>query len=278
MAGNITLDDVTKVNHDTYKQITGTDLGTDKRGLDLFPRDASKEIVKGNVEGQSFTTIFGHNPEVGTTEETVWPEGGLYTWPASAAQLTVSSSSANDVAGGSGLTMVLIIGLDADYAEIQEFIMLNGQTGVTTVNSYLRVNQMVGITAGSTGYNEGAVYIGSGVITNGKPASIVNMIEVGANLNATGFFTIPAGKTGLAEQAFYDGQASKELVMNSYTRSFGGLFLRIASFNLSSSVANLLGITSPGTFTEKSDIEFRGIIDTQTGDLKIAITFLLIDN
>ena len=36
---------------------------------------------------------FGNNPAVGNTLETIWSQGGIYAYPASASTMTVSSSS-----------------------------------------------------------------------------------------------------------------------------------------------------------------------------------------
>lgn len=266
-----------QVGNEEYKNVTGTDIGNNKRGMDIVAREFLMEVSKGNIPNHSLVTYFGHNASVGTTEETIWQNSNLYIWRTSATTMTVSSSSANDTSAGTGLRTVLISGLDANYDILQEIVTLNGQTGVTTAGSYIRVNQMVGLTAGSGGKNAGQVYIGTGAITAGKPASVVNMISLGTNLSQSGFFTIPAGYTAHAVQANYAGLSGKVLTLFAYQRAFGGLFLQTASFNLQDANITLLPLVPPSKFTEKMDVEFRGIIDNQTGDIKIAITILLVN-
>jgi hypothetical protein len=140
--------------------------------------------------------ISGYNPDVDTTWENLWAAGGLINYPAAALQMKVSSSSANDTAAGTGTRSVTITGLDEDYNEIVETIALNGQTAVTTTNSFLRINNFTTATAGSGLTNAGDVYIGTGVVTAGVPATIYDMMPAGFNIHQTHAYTIPAGYTG----------------------------------------------------------------------------------
>jgi hypothetical protein len=114
---------------------------------------------------------FGQNASVGNSIETIWLEGGLYVYPPSATTMTVSSSDVNDTSAGTGARTVLISGLDGSYNEISETITMNGQTPVTTSNSYLRVNRALVLTAGSGGVNAGIIYVGTGTVTSGVPAN-----------------------------------------------------------------------------------------------------------
>lgn len=79
--------------------------------------------------------LFGFNRTIETAYETVWNNGGgIYTFPASATQLSLESSSASDTMD------VQITGLDADRNILVETITLNGTTAVTTTGSFLRIN------------------------------------------------------------------------------------------------------------------------------------------
>ena len=51
---------------------------------------------------------FGYNGDVNGTEETIWSQGGIYSYLTSAAQLYVSSSSTADTNGGTGANLSLI--------------------------------------------------------------------------------------------------------------------------------------------------------------------------
>ena len=138
---------------------------------------------------------FGSNATVGNTLETIWEEGGLYAYPASASTMTVSSSDTNDTSAGTGARTVLISGLDASYNEASETIILDGQTAVTTVNTYIRMNRAIVLTAGSGAGNAGVIYVGTGTVTAGVPANKFTTIAIGANQTLQAFWTVPAGYT-----------------------------------------------------------------------------------
>jgi len=108
--------------------------------------------------------------------------------------MTISSDDAADDVGGTGAITVEITGLGSSYNELQEFITLDGVTPVTTVNSYLRINGMGVIVGGTTGFNEGTIYLGTGTVTAGKPANIFGAIAPTEGNDSTGFFTVPTGK------------------------------------------------------------------------------------
>ena len=153
------------------------------------------QVARGQIQAHSVVTIAGYNSDVDTAWEMITPVGDL-SYPAAALQMTVSSSSANDTSAGTGARTVLINGLDANYAVISEAVTLNGQTAVTTTNSFLRINSMLVATAGTGLANAGIIYIGTGTVTSGVPATIYNVISAGFNNTTSSQYTVPAGYTG----------------------------------------------------------------------------------
>ena len=153
------------------------------------------QVSRGQIQGHSVVTIAGYNSNVDTSWAMITPVGTL-TYPAAALQMTVSSADANDTSAGTGARTVLITGLDANYAVITETVTMNGQTAVTTTNSFLRINSMLVATAGTGLANAGIIYIGSGVVTAGVPATVYNVIAAGFNNTTSSQYTIPAGYTG----------------------------------------------------------------------------------
>ena len=153
------------------------------------------QVARGQIQAHSVVTIAGYNSDVDTAWEMITPVGDL-SYPAAALQMTVSSSSANDTSAGTGARTVLITGLDANYAIITETVTLNGQTAVTTTNSFLRINSMLVTTAGTGLANAGIIYIGTGTVTSGVPATIYNVISIGFNNTTSSQYTVPAGYTG----------------------------------------------------------------------------------
>lgn len=158
--------------------------------------DFNLQISRGQIEGHRAITVFGFNPDVDTSELVIWPDGATVATQETASTLTVSSSSTDDASAGTGARTVVIYGLDNDHNEVSETVTLNGQTAVTTTNSYTHVNSMSVATVGSGGSNAGIVYVGSGTVTAGVPASIFNLVYTGYNASTSAHYTIPAGYTG----------------------------------------------------------------------------------
>lgn len=133
------------------------------------------------------TTVFisGNNPDIQLSEETVWYQGGIYSYPASAIQMSVSSSDA------AATCSVVINGLDAAYLPVSEIVTLTGQTAVTTTKSYLRI-QNAYVLANPT---SGDIYIGTGTVTAGVPATVYERIFDGHNRTESGRYTVPANRT-----------------------------------------------------------------------------------
>ena len=50
------------------------------------------QVARGQITGHKTIFKFGYNSDVGNTKETIWEQGGLYAYPASATVMTVSSS------------------------------------------------------------------------------------------------------------------------------------------------------------------------------------------
>jgi hypothetical protein len=150
-----------------------------QRGTDVPFRT---RVSMGKVVDARSVFVFGFNPDVQNVEETVWDHGGVYAYPASATQMTISSSNAGTNA------VVSIVGLGAGYVEQTELITLNGQTPVTTANSYLRINGMSAL----TGTVADSIYLGAGVVTSGVPATVYARIISGNNRTEAGIYTVPA--------------------------------------------------------------------------------------
>ena len=242
------------------------------------------QVARGQIPGHKLKFKFGHNAAVGDTEETIWAEGGLYVYPTSATQMTVSSSSADDTAAGTGARTINIEGLDADYNEISEDIILNGQTPVTTVNSYLRINRGISLTAGSGGKNAGIIRVGTGTVTSGVPANVFLSIDGdGDNQTLMCIWTVPAGYTAfLVQTNVSTGNASNTpaLLRTTVTaRPQGGVFNTKERITLKDG-NQLQGYNFPLRFTEKTDLEVRAQSTSAnvTFDCSASIEFIYIKN
>ena len=145
------------------------------------------QVSRGQIAGHRAVFQSGYSTLVTTNQNyAVWNRAANYTFPASASVMTLSSSATGDVGQS-----VLIEGLDANYAEISEVLVLNGQNAVTSTKSYLRINAMTVIVDSPTGN----IYFGTGALTAGVPANVYGFISAGDNHQLAAFYTVPAGHT-----------------------------------------------------------------------------------
>jgi hypothetical protein len=154
------------------------------------------QVARGQIFGHSVIHVFGHNPDVDTTEVTIWPATGLLTHPAAPTIMTISSSSADDTSAGTGARTVYILGINGTGGFVSETVTLNGQTAVNTVHEYDAIETMSVTSVGSGGVNAGIIYAGTGTVTAGVPAVPYSAIGVGDNLSLVGHWTCPTGYTG----------------------------------------------------------------------------------
>ena len=180
------------------------------------------QVARGQITMHSSVIIFGYNADVDTSEESVWPDGGTIPHPTVASVLKISSSSANDTAAGTGARTVAIFGVDADYNEVSESVVLDGQNSVNTGNSYLYINGFYVTTAGSGGANAGNINAGTGTVTSGVPAVLYDIIATGYNNRTTAHYCVPAGYTGYMVQGlFSSGQASGTTAVTGFLKQHG---------------------------------------------------------
>lgn len=154
------------------------------------------QVARGQITGHSIVHVFGHNPDVDTDEETVWPTDGLLGHPASPTIMKISSSSTDDAAAGTGARTLYILGINGTGGYTEEIVTLDGQTAVNTVNSYDAIERMTVLTAGSGGVNAGTIYAGTGTVTAGVPAVTYSAMGIGDNTSLVGHWTCPTGYTG----------------------------------------------------------------------------------
>lgn len=253
-------------------------------GANLYgiPYDFFLEICRGNIPGMSCLNKFGHTENVGTSLTDIWNDGGLYSFPLSASTMTLSSGSANDTSAGTGARTVEVFGLDTDYNEISEIIFLNGQTPVTSANSYLRVFRMIVRSGGSTGENEGNIYFGTGTVTAGVPANIYAEIIFdstggGENQTLMAIYTIPAGKTGYLFDYDFSTTQNKPAEMWIKVRPFGEVFqTKVRTMIYQNKKQRTFKMALE--IIEKSDIRASGATDAGTTDVSADFSLILIDN
>jgi hypothetical protein len=238
------------------------------------------QLSKGLLYGYKPEFKFGSNPAVGTTEETIWDQGGLYVYPTAAITMTVSSSSTDDAAAGTGARTVAIAGLDANYREIGETVTLNGQTAVSTIRQYIRVFRARVTSAGSGGTNAGNIHIGAGAVTTGVPATTYARISAAEGQTLMALFTVPAGYTAYIQQGTISTgteQANQYVTARLKVRPFGEVFQTKALVTLSNEFIPFdFGVAL--AIPEKSDIEARAISSSTENSVAVTFSLILEDN
>jgi hypothetical protein len=239
------------------------------------------QVARGQVDGHKTLFKFGVNGDVGASLETVWAQGGTYVYPASATVMKISSSSADDAFGGTGARSIAIFGLDADYNEISESVLLDGQTAVNTGNSYLRISRVYVTTAGSGATAAGTIYAGTGTVTSGVPANIFGVVALGANQTQMAFWTVPAGYTLYLTGVFYTSGNTNANAWTNFQliqRPLGGVFRQQSSSRVPGNGDFVFDLHTPLAFTEKTDIEIRAIASTSPSNVSAEFEGIYIKN
>ncbi len=237
-------------------------------------------VAQGQVLGATALYSFGFNADVDTTEETVWAQGGNFTYPGAAGEVYISSSNANDVATtGTGVRTVKVQGLDANYLQIEEDISLNGQTQVITTKEYLRILKVFVLTAGSNGASAGTVYVGTTGATAGVPP-VVYASFGSSNQTQMAVYTVPASKTLYIEEIAFT--ASVASVTNSVTvkfktREHATNAFRTRFIQVLESDTTVAPFAYPLAIPAKTDIECRVIATTNNNQISASFEGVLID-
>jgi len=216
------------------------------------------QVARGNITGHTSLSIFGYQAAVGNTSIPVWENATTYTYPTSATTMTVVSTSTSDDTNAK----ILISGLDANFAPISETVTLNGTTGVTTVNSYLRINSLLMTSPGTSQTTN------VGVITVKQSSNIVAQINAGTGKSQSTIYTVPAGYSfylDLAEVNTSNSYTSSNIVtykVQAINNNTGVKLTVLQQPFVSIYTANRT--SEPFLYTEKTDIQWQLVTSTAT--------------
>lgn len=218
-------------------------------------------IAHGQAPGHSQLSIRGLVQDISasTAAGAVWALGGEYPWPAAAVSLEFLSSSASDTSAGTGARTVLIQGLDASWVQQTSIISTNGVTPVVVPNTWLRVNLMVVLTAGSAGRNVGTLR--ARVAGGGTTLRVVQLFHNrGMGISTDGIYTVPAGHLLYVEDAILDyaflGALSYNVeVRDNRSADASWVSGAVLSANENGTTTLTFSFHNPLVFTEKMDIQ-----------------------
>jgi hypothetical protein len=219
------------------------------------------DIAEGNISGHEAVYKFGSNAAVGTSEQSIWREEGLYPWAAvdaAAGIVKISSTDAEDtLTTGTGAWTATIWGRSSSTGlDITETIELAGQTPVNSNLSYSRVFRVRCVTAGTGLANAGIIRVGTGTVSSGVPAVVWAHVATGLNQTLQAIWTVPTGSTFYLLAAEYSVDGTKGAACCIYARPLGELFqVKDVFFLDGGGLAHNYAI--PRVFTSGTDIDFR---------------------
>ena len=216
--------------------------------------------------------IWGFNADISNAPETICDCGtGLYTYPAAASVMKVSSAHADDdAATGEGAHTVQVWGLDANYEEITDTVTMDGLVASLTINSYIRIHKVQVITAGTQLDNAGQIYVGTGNLTNGVPDNIFGSILADHNSSNIGRYTIPAGHRGYITSFHASSFGTGSNVATAWLamRPEGQVFSKESIVQVQNGTAPAEHKFIIEEVAEKTDIELRG--ESSNADVAIS--------
>lgn len=231
------------------------------------------QVARGQITGHLSFSVFGYNPDVDTSEESIWPDGGTVPHPTTASVLSIVSTDAEDTSNGTGARTVYIEGLDGNYNVVSETVVLSGTTPVNTVNTYLYVNQLYVATAGTGGAN-------AGEITAKVDSTLYDLIAVGYNNRTTAHYCVPAGYTAyLVSGIITAGQASGSTSITAFLKQHGpdGI-LRVGAVSTLNNGSVQYDFTYPYAIPEKNCIGASAIGTAANNSASAFFNLILIKN
>ena len=205
------------------------------------------QVSRGHISYHTTLFKYGYNPLIINVNETVWDAGGIYVYPSSAVAMTVTSAAAGADEGVS----VTVIGLDADWNEVQQEVTLNASGVAVTTQTFLRVYR-----AFVSGASEP-----TGNITIANGGTTYAQITLGENQTLMSVYSVPAGHTLLLST----GTASHGtdttgayMTIRFVVREFGGVMRTATKIDVTGGEI-VFPFEYPLAIPEKSDIEVRAI-------------------
>lgn len=173
--------------------------------MNFLTGDPRLDMVRKRFPGVSHEHILGLAPDIDAASGyfDVWDRanatasGGDYTFASSAEALELLSSSANDDAAGTGIRTVRVTGLDGNHDTMVEDVTTDGTTAVNLAGTWLRINSVVALTAGSGGIAAGDITLApQGTGATPALSSTRAQISTGNTRAMAAIYTLPANTDG----------------------------------------------------------------------------------
>lgn len=246
------------------------------------PFDYDVLVKMGLIPDIGDFTVFGINPNLNANH------GNTDIWPISATDLiiplapglvTVSSTSNNDTAAGTGAQQIIAFGLN-NGVEVFEIIPTNGIAGSTGGVEMDFINNFFILACGSTKVNQGDMQL-----TIAGTAGIQRFIPALVAFDSCSQQKIPAGKTALVAAITISldtnsGQGSKTALVTGVVET-GGVERQVFKETVSTSGLSVFKQTFKiyaDAIPENSIIRFRADTDDNSITVRAGYTIRLVDN
>lgn len=206
-------------------------------------------VARGDFNHLSGIQKFGYNSDVGTSYETVWSGGGVYSYISTAGTATVTTSNTDDNNG-----TVEIQGLDANY-DLQTVTATIA--GSATTETFIRVFRVRMVTPG-TGQTTNV-----GNITVTVDSTTAAYIPAGEGQTLQSVYTVPNGYRAYLLSISGGSEKEKEITMKLIARPSGESFNVKAYQNFRTTLDKQFNVHE--VFTAKTDIELQVKADATTG-------------
>ena len=218
----------------------------------LYSADWNMQVAMGKVYGASLVNLYGYQAAVDGTWIPVWENATTYTYPPNGGTtMLLYSSSASDTN-----VSIFIDGLDSNFASISETLILtNGATGVTTTQSYRRINNMRVV---------GSINpVGVIKLSSSDKVTTYAQIAIGVGKTQWSMYTVPAGYT------FFLNRVTAAASATSASKILGYRVYQLSPNGIQSLVLQSPWIDTyetnrviPNPYTEKTSIQWQVTSDT----------------
>jgi len=236
--------------------------------------DWSMQVALGLVNGARQVNIFAFSDSVKTTLYTLWELTGTtqYAFPASAVTMTLVSTSASD----NTRATILVSGLNSTWDAITETVTLNGVTGVTTTNQFLRINSMI-MTSTGTGQttNVGTITAKNGGITYAQ-------MNAGVGRSQAAVYSVPNGYTMyITSINAFNGDAAPGNAINYQVKTTNNAQTNPVTLTVLQTAWDQkyqVVRNNPFPYTQKTDIQWQYSTASGTHSVGLILQGILISN
>lgn len=192
-------------------------------------------------------------------------DSGDFDYSIAPTKISITSTSDQDKIGGTGLQVLRVEGLNENYVEIMETVVLNGTTGVETSNTFLRVKNTLSLVVGTNKKSVGTITATGGGTTFFK---IESTRPITTQL---GSYTVPLNHTFILTDLTVIGERNISFNVMQMIRKSEELpeQSRLSILSTDSPYVSYFTAKIP----EKTDIFFRSQIETGSGSKTVHVSF-----